>query len=68
MRRVLAFSLILALFVGAMPGFAARGGQKGASERAYEQASDQAVFHRVGDWFATRGKPEKEKKANCHKQ
>ena len=36
-------------------------GQKGASERAQERASEQSVFNRVGDWFATVGKPEEEK-------
>lgn len=34
---------------------------KGASEQAYEHASDKAVFHRVSDWFSTVGKPEEEK-------
>jgi len=34
---------------------------KGASERAMERASDQAIFHRASDWFATVGKSEGEK-------
>lgn len=36
-------------------------GQKGASERAQERASEQSVFNRVGDWFATIGKSKEEK-------
>ena len=36
------------------------GGEKGASASAYEHASDESVFNRVGDWFATIGKTEEE--------
>lgn len=36
--------------------------EKGASDTAYEHASDQAIFHRVGDWFSTIGKNKEEKK------
>jgi hypothetical protein len=36
-------------------------GQKGASDKAYEHASEQSVFNRVGDWFATIGKSKEEK-------
>jgi len=43
------------------PAFAARE-QRGASTTAMEKASDEAVFHRIGDWFATRGKTEAEAK------
>lgn len=41
--------------------FAAEGGKKGASARAYERASEQAIFHRVSDWFSTIGKSAEEK-------
>lgn len=34
---------------------------KGASETAQEKASDQAIFNRVTDWFATVGKSSEEK-------
>ena len=34
---------------------------RGASARAQERASDQAIFHRVTDWFATVGKSDVEK-------
>ena len=39
---------------------AAEDGQ-GASEKAREKASDQAVFNRVSDWFATVGRSDEEK-------
>ena len=62
MKRIIAFVLIFALFIGVMPAFAAQG-RRGASDRALERAGDEAIFHRVGDWFATKGKTEQEKKA-----
>lgn len=62
MKKVLVFLLISTLFIGILPTFAAQG-RKGASDRALERASDEAVFHRVGDWFATRGKTKEEKEA-----
>jgi len=64
MRRVVVCILVLTFVVGmgVVPAFAQRG-QKGPSARAVERASDEAVFHRIGDWFATRGKSEDEKKA-----
>ena len=60
MRRIVASLIILTLLVGAMPEAMA---QRGANTRAIERASDEAIFHRVGDWFATRGKSKEEKKA-----
>jgi len=54
------FTVIIALAAfaaGATPVFA----QKGANEKALEHASDQAIFNRVGDWFATIGKNKEEK-------
>ena len=35
--------------------------EKVASPKAFEHASDEAIFHRIGDWFATIGKSEGEK-------
>ena len=60
MRKIIVLLLVFVFVLGTVPGFAA---QKGASAKAYEQASDEAVFHRVGDWFATRGKSAEEAKA-----
>lgn len=37
--------------------------ERGASTTAVEKASDEAVFNRVGDWFATVGKSDTEKEA-----
>ena len=63
MRKIIAWVLVLSLCFGVTPVFSAQGGKRGASEKAYEHASDEAIFHRIGDWFATRGKSEEEKKA-----
>jgi hypothetical protein len=62
MKKVTALLLVLVLALSAVPAYAAWG-EKGASEKAYEKASDEAVFHRIGDWFATRGKTPEEAKA-----
>jgi len=62
MKRIIAMAVILSLVLISTPVFAAKG-QRGASSKAMEKASDEAVFHRVGDWFATVGKPDTEKKA-----
>jgi hypothetical protein len=62
MKKVAILVLVMALLIGTVPAFAAQG-QRGASARAMERASDEAVFHRIGDWFATRGKSEEEAQA-----
>jgi hypothetical protein len=62
MRRILTAVVVVSLVLASIPAFAAQG-RRGASDRALERASDEAIFHRVTDWFATRGKPEGEKKA-----
>ena len=56
---IIAVALLLSLAVG--PVFAAEGGEKGAGSKAYEHASGQAIFNRLGDWFATVGKSPEEK-------
>ena len=61
MKKVIAIIVVLSLVILSAPTFAAEGGRKGASARAYERASEKAMFHRVSDWFATRGKSEEEK-------
>ncbi len=63
MKRIVVLLMVLSLLVAAVPSYAAKGGTRGASASAYEHASDEAIFHRVGDWFATRGKSDTEKKA-----
>ena len=62
MRRFIAIAVVLSLILVSAPVFAAKD-RRGASDKAYEQASDEAIFHRVGDWFATRGKSAEEKEA-----
>ncbi|MBD3379623.1 MAG: hypothetical protein GF408_04075 [Candidatus Omnitrophica bacterium] len=59
MKAVIIFAVILMAF-GTVDGIAAPG-EKGASSTAMEKASDEAVFHRIGDWFATIGKSDQEK-------
>ena len=61
MKKIVALIVVLAFVLTAMPAFAAKGGTRGASQQAYDNASDKAVFNRVGDWFATRGKSPEEK-------
>ncbi len=36
--------------------------QNGANRQAYKHASEHSIFNRTGDWFATIGKSEKERK------
>ena len=62
MKRIIALFLVVALAAVVAPAFAAQGA-KGASATAMEKASDEAIFHRVGDWFATRGKTPEEAQA-----
>ncbi len=55
---------VAALLVSfALPALAQEEMKRGASAQAYEHASDQAIFNRVSDWFATTGKSEEEKAA-----
>jgi len=44
-----------------VPAYAAPEGRKGASDQALENADENAVFHRIPDWFATVGKSDEEK-------
>ncbi len=57
------FVIVLCLLVGLAPTitFAAESGKKGAGSKAYEHASENSVFNRVGDWFSTVGKTDEEK-------
>jgi len=59
-KKAIIYGVVLSLFLVCLPAFSAEKGSIGASARAYEKASDEAIFHRVGDWFATRGKSEEE--------
>ncbi len=62
MKKVTVYVLLVLLFISSSKlCLAAEEGQKGASKQAYEHASDNAIFNRVGDWFATLGKSEEEK-------
>jgi len=59
-KLVLLLIAVSLALTSSMPAFAAKG-SKGASEQAYEHASDKAIFNRVSDWFATVGKSPEEK-------
>ena len=61
MKKAISALAIISLLVSVAPLYAAQGGTKGAGSCAYDRASDEAVFHRVGDWFATIGKSDAEK-------
>jgi len=56
MGRIVMGTLLAGLISSSIPVLAADGGQRGASASAYQHASDEAVFTRIGDWFATLGK------------
>lgn len=68
MRKILVYFLVVTFFIGIMPAFAARGGRKGPDEKAYEHASDRAIFKRIGDWFSALGKSKKEEKKALKEQ
>jgi len=58
MKKVITIVLLVMFVAGTMTAYAA---PKGASTTAMSKASDESVFNRVGDWFATRGKSDAEK-------
>ncbi len=61
MKKVLMTVLMLGCVAIAMPALAQETATKGASAEAYEHASDEAIFNRTADWFATVGKSDEEK-------
>ena len=61
MKKIMVLGLAAMLVLSATVSFAAKDGVKGASAQAYEHADDNAIFNRVGDWFATVGKSDEEK-------
>jgi hypothetical protein len=63
MKRTAAILLAIVLIGSSVPVAAQQCRTKGASAKACASASDQAIFNRVGDWFATIGKSDTEKKA-----
>jgi hypothetical protein len=63
MRKALNLIILLAFLFAANPLLWAQEGEKGASEKAYEHASENAIFNRISDWFATVGKSPEEKEA-----
>lgn len=62
MKKVMSVLLAAGMVLGSQAVYADHH-EKGASEQAQEHASDQAIFHRTSDWFATIGKNKDEKAA-----
>lgn len=60
MKKVMILGLTAMMIFSSTASFAAKD-MKGASAQAQEHASDQAIFNRVSDWFATIGKSDEEK-------
>ncbi|PIQ89668.1 MAG: hypothetical protein COV72_01780 [Candidatus Omnitrophica bacterium CG11_big_fil_rev_8_21_14_0_20_42_13] len=60
-KKLISAGLIVSFMLAGFPVLAQEEAKKGASEKAYEHASDKAVFNRVSDWFATIGKSGEEK-------
>lgn len=61
MRMLAVILVAFFILVSYTPVIAADKETKGASAAAYEHASDQSIFNRVTDWFATIGKSPEEK-------
>ncbi|MCK5178597.1 MAG: hypothetical protein KAR32_03635 [Candidatus Omnitrophica bacterium] len=61
MKKIMVLGLAAMLVFSATVLFAAKDKGKGASAQAQEHADDNAIFNRVGDWFATAGKSDEEK-------
>ena len=61
MKSIFVMMLVGLFAFSATPATPAYAGEKGASAMGYEHASENSVFNRVGDWFATIGKSGAEK-------
>lgn len=59
MKKLTAILLVLVIAASFTPAYAA----KGASEKAYEHVSEESIFNRMGDFFATIGMSKEEKDA-----
>ena len=60
MKRFVIFILVFGFIFLSLPAYSAKE-TKGASQQAYEHASENSIFNRVSDWFATVGKSDEEK-------
>jgi len=60
MKKTIMMVLVVLLALSPTVSFAAKD-RKGASDQALEHANENAIFNRVGDWFATIGKSDEEK-------
>ena len=63
MRTLIKLIILVSFVCIANPLLLAEDKEKGASQKAYEHASGNAIFNRISDWFATVGKSPEEKEA-----
>ena len=61
MKKLIICSLAVMLILPGTLVRAAKDDAKGTRKQAYEHASDNAIFNRISDWFATVGKSKEEK-------
>ena len=61
--RIMMGTLLAWLISSSTPVLAVDSGQSGTSMSAHQHASDEAMFTRIGDWFATLGKSGFEKES-----
>ena len=65
LKKIIALLTVMALASLSLPSLAAKGGEKGPAERAYDRASDNASFKRDRD-HDDDGKKHKKKDKNKH--
>jgi 3'-phosphoadenosine 5'-phosphosulfate sulfotransferase (PAPS reductase)/FAD synthetase len=61
MRKVTVVLLVFCFLLAPVLSFAQGKGDKGPSQKAMENADENAIFNRIGDWFATIGKSQEDK-------
>ena len=63
MKKFVALMMVLSVWASFHPTMVSYAAERGASAQAFEHASDQSIFNRATDWFATVGKSGVEKQA-----
>lgn len=62
MKKLLSLLPVLALMMAPQSGLAAKGGEKGPADAAFEHASDKASFKRDKDWKEDKKKDKEDRK------
>ncbi|NQT23227.1 MAG: hypothetical protein HQ579_07335 [Candidatus Omnitrophica bacterium] len=62
MKRIAIIIVTLALMLSSVPAFAAEGGTKSPSKKAYKHANEKAAFKRSGDQLAAKKEAKKAKR------